>query len=120
MRRAWRCAATDPIRSPLTRSSRPCGKPAWICRPSTRRPPREAWPSTCPNAEARQGSAGGLQSLRDAAYGDPQRAEQGLILAPRRTPALEQVHLHEVHGIDIGIAQVDGPLQGRIAVEQTR
>ena len=37
--------------------------------------------------------------------------EQRLILAVSGAPALEQIHLHEMHGVDIGIAQRDRALQ---------
>ena len=38
--------------------------------------------------------------------------------APLGAPALQQVHLHEVHRIDVGVAQLDRALQCRIGIEQ--
>jgi hypothetical protein len=57
--------------------------------------------------------------LSDAADRGPQCSEQRFIAPARRTPALQQIHLHEMHGIDIGIAQHDGPLQRRVIVDET-
>src|SRR6516162_6404534 len=64
------------------------------------------------------GSTGALQSLGDAADAREQRREQLAVLAAARAPALQQVHLHEIHGIEVGVAQADGALHGRIEVEQ--
>src|SRR6516225_5630484 len=61
-------------------------------------------------------STGALQPLRDAADAREQRREQLAVLAAAGAPALQQVHLHEVHGIDVGVAQADGALHGRIVV----
>src|SRR5512146_2562217 len=63
-------------------------------------------------------SSDALQSLRDAAGAREQRLEKIAIAAAAGAPALEQVHLHEIHRIDVGIAQPDGALQRRIAVQQ--
>ena len=39
---------------------------------------------------------------------------------PRLAPALQQVHLHEVDGVDVRVAQPDRALQRRLRVEQPR
>src|SRR6516162_7929937 len=62
-------------------------------------------------------SAGALQALGDAADAREQRREQLVILAATGPPALQQVDLHEVHRIDVGVAQTDGALHGRIEIE---
>src|SRR6185312_17414417 len=53
-------------------------------------------------------SGDALQSLRNAAGAREQRIEEITVGAAAGTPALEQVHLHEVHRIDVGAAQPDG------------
>ena len=56
-------------------------------------------------------SARTLQALRYPTDAGEQRIEQIAILALAGAPALQQVHLHQVHRIDVGIAQLDRPLQ---------
>src|SRR5690606_4407847 len=34
--------------------------------------------------------------------------EKILVLAPRGAPAAQQIHLHQVHGVDIGVSQPHG------------
>ena len=54
----------------------------------------------------------------DAADAGQQRLEQVAVLAAAGAPALQQVHLHEVHRVDVGVAQADGALQLWLGVEQ--
>src|SRR5438105_2441580 len=63
-------------------------------------------------------SARTLQALRDPTDACQQRLEEVAVLAPCGAPALEQIHLHEIHGIDIRVAQLQRPLQGGIGIEQ--
>src|SRR5579883_2680911 len=65
-------------------------------------------------------SCDALQPLRNPARAREQRLEEIAVAAAAGTPALQQVYLHEVHRIDVGIAQADGSLQRRLAVEQLR
>src|SRR5689334_15309831 len=67
---------------------------------------------------ARAPSSGALQTLSDTANTREQRGEQLSILAAAGAPALQEVHLHEVHRVDVRIAQADGALHGRIEIEQ--
>src|SRR3977135_530254 len=59
-----------------------------------------------------------LQSLGDAGDACEECLEQIAIPAVARAPALQQVHLHQVHGIDVGIAQLYRSLQRRVRVEE--
>src|ERR1700740_1231685 len=63
-------------------------------------------------------SSGALQALGNAADAREQRREQFPILASAGAPALQQIHLHEVHGIEIRVTQTDRALHGRDEVEQ--
>src|SRR5262249_46881386 len=71
-----------------------------------------------PMASRAARSARALQPLGDATDAREQRREQLAVLTAARAPALQQVHLHEVHGIEVGVAQPDRALHGRIEVEQ--
>src|SRR5262245_39879491 len=64
--------------------------------------------------------SGALQSLADAAHRREQRREHFPILPSARTPASQQIDLHEVHRIDVRIAQHDRTLHGRLSVEESR
>ena len=73
-------------------------------------------PAEAPAASrAAKFSARGLQSRRDAADAGQQGLQQVLVLARGRAPPPQQIHLHQVHGVHIGIAQLDGPLLGAVA-----
>src|ERR1700722_5551385 len=59
-----------------------------------------------------------LQSLRDTRDARQQRFKQVAVTAVRVAPALQQVDLHQVHRVDVGVAELDRALQGRVRVEQ--
>src|SRR5262252_5124359 len=63
-------------------------------------------------------SPGALQTLGYAADAREQRREEIAILASAGAPALQQVHLHEIHRVEVRVAQADGALHGRIEIEQ--
>src|ERR1700734_2389518 len=65
-------------------------------------------------------SSDALQPLRNAARAGQQRLEEITVAAAAGAPALQQVHLHEVHRIDIRVAQPDGALQRGLAIEEAR
>src|SRR5262245_11683688 len=67
---------------------------------------------------ASEASSGALQTLGNPANTREQRGEQLSILAAAGAPALQQVHLHEIHRVDVRIAQADGALHGRVEIEQ--
>src|ERR1700716_3148562 len=58
------------------------------------------------------------QALGDACDTHQQRLEQVAVRASPGAPALQQIHLHQVDGIEVGIAQLDRALQRRIGIEQ--
>src|SRR6185312_4163227 len=74
------------------------------------------WPAAAGGTQ----SSDALQPLGDAARAGEERLEEVAVAAPAGAPALQQVHLHQIHRIDVGIAQPDGTLQRRLAVEQVR
>ena len=59
-----------------------------------------------------------MQTLRDTTDAREQGFEEIAILSIGRAPTLQQVDLHQVHRVDVGIAQLDRTLQRRIRVEQ--
>ena len=61
---------------------------------------------------------GGLQALGDAVDAGQHSLKQVFIFASAGTPTPQQVHLHQVHRINVGIAQGNGPLQGPVTVQQ--
>src|SRR5689334_22631597 len=63
-------------------------------------------------------STGTLQTLRDPTDAGEQRFEQVPVLPLALTPALQQIDLHQVHRVDIRVAQLDRPLLCGIAVEE--
>src|SRR5581483_8838069 len=63
-------------------------------------------------------STGALQPLRDAGNAGEQSLEEVPVAATGLAPAMQQIDLHEVHGVDIRVAQLDGALQGRVGIQQ--
>src|SRR3979490_2085369 len=63
-------------------------------------------------------SSRALQALGDACDTRQQRLEQVAVRASPGAPALQQIHLHQVDGIEVGVAELDRALQRRIGIEQ--
>src|SRR4029077_11291984 len=63
-------------------------------------------------------SARGLHALGDGPDARQQRVEELAVGASPGAPALEQVDLHQVHRINVGVAQRNRALHGRVGIEQ--
>jgi len=59
-----------------------------------------------------------LQTLRNTVDAREQGLEQFTIGASACTPATQQIDLHEVHGIDIGVSECQRALLGAFAVQK--